>query len=119
MSKTTTHSATLLAWCRSDDQYSMRDLSSDNPAEAVGAVVFHLQEDEDQKRLDLWASQGYMLVGAADITLHLRAPEKLAEAQIATLRAQKQAVLAEAQNKATEIERTIQTLLAIGHEVSA
>lgn len=110
-----THSATLLAWCRSDNDYGKRALSDDNPVEAVEAVIFHLQEGDDKARLDRWAANGYMLVGVADITLRLRPPEALAESQIATLRAQKQAVLAEAQNKATAIERQIQTLLAIDY----
>ena len=111
----TTHSATLLAWCRNDNDYSMRSLSGSDPAEAIGGVVFHLQEGDDQKRLDRWAANGYMLVGAADITLHLRPPETLAKAQVETLQAQKQMVLAEAQAKATVIERQIQTLLAIDY----
>lgn len=109
----TTHTATLLAWCRSDCNYSMQQLGGSNPVEAVSNVVFHLQEGQDQARLDRWAAQGYMLVGKADIALHLRPPETLAAAQIEALQAEKTMVLAEAQNKATKIERRIQTLLAI------
>ena len=109
----TTHTATLLAWCRSDSPYQMQQLASTNPVEAISATTIYLPHDADQRRMDGWAQQGYILVGTADVTLHLRAPETLAAAQIDTLRAQKKAVMAEAQNKATQIERQIQTLLAI------
>ena len=118
MKTNTTLNATMLAWCRSDD-YGMRAVSSGNPVEVIGSTVFYLQEGEDKARLDTWAGNGYMLIGVADITLRMCSQETLAEAQIATLRAQKQAVLAEAQNKATAIERHIQTLLAIDYTESA
>ncbi len=64
---------------------------------------------------DMKAS-GYTLVGEAQITVHIQGEDKLIEAKVETLRAEKTKVLAEAERKSTEIERQIQTLLAITYD---
>lgn len=117
MSKT--HTATMLAWVYNSSVSNMAiHLSGENAVEAIHACSFYLTPDDTEKRRASW-SKDYLLVGRADITLILDEPAKVADAQITSLRAKKASVLAEAQNEATNIERQIQTLLAIANEVQA
>lgn len=117
MSKT--HKATMLAWISSDMlQYYGPSLQGDNAAEAVQAAHYYLTPDDTEERLKKWRKD-HILIGRADITLILDDDAKIVDEQIATLRAKKASVLAEAQNEATNIERQIQTLLAITNEVQA
>lgn len=113
-----THQGTLLAWVSNESAYSMAALSGDDAVPAIQAASFYLTPDDTAERRQYWESS-HVCVGRADITLVLDDPAKITESQLTTLRAQKASVLAEAQNKATEIERQIQTLLAITNEVQA
>lgn len=117
MSKT--HKATMLAWISSDMlRFYGPELQGDNPAAAIQACSFYLTPDDTEDRLKNWRKD-HILLGRADITLVLDDDAKITDAQITTLRAKKASVLAEAQNEATQIEREIQTLLAIANEVQA
>ncbi len=117
MSKT--HKATMLAWIGNDMlRFYGPELQGDNPATAIQACSFYLTPDDTEDRLKNWRKD-QILLGRADITLVLDDDAKITDAQITTLRAKKASVLAEAQNEATQIEREIQTLLAITNEVQA
>lgn len=117
MSKT--HKATMLAWIGNDMlQYYGKALHGDNAAEAIQAAAYYLTPDDTPERRRNWGKD-HILIGRADITLILDDDAKITDAQITTLRAKKASVLAEAQHEATQIERQIQTLLAITNEVQA
>ncbi len=64
---------------------------------------------------DYLVGEGYMVVGRAEITIELLPTKKVTEHAVATLRKQKEKVMADAQAEATSIERQIQSLLAIEH----
>jgi hypothetical protein len=62
---------------------------------------------------------GYTLIGTAEITMQIVGTDELVQNKVEALRAEKSKVIGDAQNRATEIERQIQTLLAITHDRSA
>ena len=62
-----------------------------------------------------WAKDGYILVGMARIEIELLPQKEITTKAVATLRQQKEQVLATAQAEATRIEGQIQSLLAIEH----
>lgn len=55
-------------------------------------------------------------VGLATVVVTLVDEREMVENKVESLRAEQQSVLAETQNKATQIERKIQTLLVISYE---
>ena len=94
-----THKATLLAWVSNDGlNYYGAAMSGDDAYLAIDAVHFHLTPDDTPERRAYW-ERDHVLIGRADITLILYDPADLANAQLATLRAKKASVLAEAQNE--------------------
>ena len=68
---------------------------------------------------DMRANQKYVLVGTANVTVELLDEDSIVANKIEALRAQKTQTLADAQAKATQIERQINELLALTNEVSA
>ena len=62
---------------------------------------------------------GYSKVGTAEVTITLHDPDDLIANKVEALRAEKQQTLADAQAKATRLERQIQQLLAITNGVPA
>lgn len=111
------HKVTMLAWISGEMlQYYGADLQGGDPVAAVQACSFYLTPDDTTERRKCW-ERSHICLGRADITLVLDDEAKIVDAQITTLRAKKASVLAEAQNEATQIERQIQTLLAITNEV--
>jgi hypothetical protein len=64
-------------------------------------------------------SGGWVRVGRARIEVTLDSSDEIVTGQVAALRAQQTQVRAEAEAKATEIERRIQTLLAISYDGDA
>jgi hypothetical protein len=110
------HKATLLAWVHNSSlSREAAKLSGDAPAAAIGAASFYGTPDDPPGRS--WECC-YTLIGAAEITLVLNDPADITNAQIASLRAQKTSVLADAQLKVNDIERQIQMLLAINNEAT-
>lgn len=67
---------------------------------------------------DYKGENGFTLVGTAEVKITLMARDELVNAQVEALRQRQTAVLAEAQKQATDIERQIQSLLAITNEVA-
>lgn len=64
-----------------------------------------------------WAvDNGYSIVGSAEVAVTLHDTDTVLANKVEALRAEQAATLAEAQAKATKIERQIQQLLAITHE---
>ena len=63
-----------------------------------------------------WASDGYIMVGTTNIEITMFPREVVTSRAIATLKAQKEAVLAKASAEATRIEGQIQSLLAITNQ---
>lgn len=61
----------------------------------------------------IWAEQGFVVAGSASIVVTLHSLEQITDGRVQALRAQREKILAEAQAKATQIEREIQQLLAI------
>lgn len=68
---------------------------------------------EDEKVAGHWARDGYIQVGTADIDITLLPHKQMMTSAVASLRKQKEAVIATAQMEATKIEAQIQSLLAI------
>lgn len=68
---------------------------------------------------DMKFSTDWMKVGTARIEVRLHSEADIVNGSIAALRAQQSMVRAEAEKRATDIERRIQTLLAITNEVPA
>jgi len=66
-----------------------------------------------------WAKDGYILVGMARIEIELLPQKEITTKAVATLRQQKEQVIATAQAEATRIEGQIQSLLAIEHVAEA
>lgn len=60
-------------------------------------------------------SENYALAGTATIVVSLHGYEQITANRIAQLQAERAKILAEAQAKATEIDRRIQSMLAIEH----
>ncbi len=61
---------------------------------------------------------GWVLVGYADVTLHLNGEKELVAHKVEALQAKRREVLAEAQAQVTQIDRQINTLLAIDYTPS-
>ncbi len=95
--------------------------SSCEPARAEAASVGSFTyldpnyQNEDGSLNESWLEGGYMLIGHAEITVELLPQKKVTEHAVASLRKQKEKVIADAQAQATSIERQIQSLLAIEH----
>ena len=70
-------------------------------------------------RQDMTPPSSYSLVGVAYVTITLADPDDLIAKKVEALRAEKQQTLADAQAKATNLERQIQQLLAITNGVRA
>lgn len=65
---------------------------------------------------DFTLDSGFSKVGTAEVTITLHDPDDLIANKVAALKAEKTQTLADAEAKATRIERQIQQLLAITHE---
>lgn len=65
---------------------------------------------------DMWAKDGYRHVGWAAISIQMLPVKTMLSSAVEALQAEKQAVLADAQKRATDIEREIQNLLAISYD---
>lgn len=63
--------------------------------------------------------QGWTRVGTAQVTIKFDEPKEILSKKVEALKVEKQKVLADAQAKSVEIERQIQTLLAIGYDGGA
>jgi len=109
--KTRTVTGKLKAWL--PDHASHRDMEAlrGNDGDRIADVLAYTKHD--------MKSIGYTLIGEAEITVHIVDEQAIVENKVESLRAEKQKVLAEATNNATEIERQIQTLLAITYEPEA
>ena len=67
-----------------------------------------------------WCADGsYIVVGTAEVTVHLHDREEVTRNAVVALRTQQQAVRANAEAEAQRIEERIQSLLAITNEVQA
>lgn len=73
--------------------------------------------DADGNVSSYWAGQGYVQVGTAKVEISFMQRDDITSGAVVALRKQQTAVLAEAQKQATEIEKKIQSLLAITNEV--
>lgn len=58
-------------------------------------------------------------IGTATVTVTLATTESIVQGQVATLKAQQRKVKGDAEAEVTKLERQIQSLLAITHEVGA
>lgn len=84
-------------------------LTRDNPdGDAVVAEVVYSNFD--------MTDCGWSLVGEAEIRLEVPDERQLVENKVESLRAERRKVLADAEAKATSLDRQIQTLLAISYE---
>lgn len=75
--------------------------------------------DADGKVSGHWAGQGYVQVGTAKVEIEFMQRDEITSGAVVALRKQKNEVLAQAQKQATEIEKKIQSLLAITNEVTS
>lgn len=89
-----------------------------NPEKTPAHSFAYVSTDNSNKDGSLksfLSADGYVLVGHAEITVDLLPTKKVTEHAVASLRKQKEKVIADAQAAATSIERQIQSLLAIEH----
>ena len=93
-----------------------------NPAkpEETPAHGFHFSGpetlDESGELRSIWAQDGWVNVGKARIEIELIDRDTMTSNAVASLRKQKESVIAAAQMEATRIEGQIQSLLAITNE---
>ena len=87
-----------------------------HPEESAFNTLTKVDLDSDGQVSSYWAGQGYIQVGTAKIEIELMQRDEINNGAVVALRKQKAAVLARAQNEATEIEQRIQSLLAITNE---
>lgn len=82
---------------------------------AVNAVTFYdvTEYGNDPDRVP----DGWVRIGHAEVTLHLISADKLVDNKVESLRAELTSTRAEAEAKCTQIQRQINTLLAITNEV--
>lgn len=76
------------------------------------------EHDEEIRQIGgmfVYVPAGWVLVGYADVTLHLSDEKELVAHKVDALQAKKRQVLAEASAEATRIDRQINTLLAIDY----
>lgn len=109
MSKGRTLIAKQTAWIPEHSSIGPEDLINAKP-ESLVEQFYYTRSSSNM------AAHGWTRVGEAEITVTLPDTEELVANKIDALRKQKDNVLAEAQNKATNIERQIQTLLAITYD---
>lgn len=107
MSRTVT--ATMTAWASQYCPHTPEDYYAKVGAELLQNLLF---DKADSKGF----GSGYSLVGTAEVTLTIADPDDLIANKVAALKAEKAQTLADAEAKATRIERQIQQLLAITHE---
>jgi len=81
------------------------------PAEALESLCFSTSPN--------MGDHGWTRVGKATVTVEIVDEKSIFENKVASLRAEKAQVMAKATAEATEIERKIQTLLAITFEGEA
>jgi hypothetical protein len=103
---TQVHEGTLNAWII-DDYHSEGAMSGDTDR-VLRSLHFCPHKDME--------SAGWVFAGTARIELTMVGTKSLVENKVESLKAQQKSILAEAQNKHTELERKIQTLLAITFE---
>lgn len=82
-----------------------------------GELAPYEQENEIRQigGMCVYVPAGWVLVGYADVTLHLSDEKELVAHKVDALQAKKRQVLAEAHAEATRIDRQINTLLAIDY----
>lgn len=103
-----TITATVPAWI-TDEYVTLADLNKTRPERAISSVSFYLPHGEK-------GPDGWVQIGAAEITLTLHEPAKVAEGQIAVLREAKQRLQAETQMKLNAIDERIGKLLCLEHK---
>lgn len=96
------------------DQYSRFDPA--NPEGTAFESFTLTQPGEDGSFGSYWAKNGYIQVGTAKVEIELMPRDEVTKGAVASLRKQKEAVIAAAQMEATRIEGQIQSLLAITNE---
>lgn len=95
-------------------KYSMFDPTHPEKTQLTELNLVNL--DGGGKVGSYWANEGYIQVGTAKVEIELMQRDEINNGAVVALRKQKAAVLAKAQNEATEIEQRIQSLLAITNE---
>lgn len=105
------HTATLHAWL---DKYSSIEGLFDSSAEAVVAALTYTRSAPDDD--SYFKREGYTHIGTAEITVTLPARDEVVSNKVAALRAERQAVLVKAEAESQEIEKQIQSLLAISFD---
>lgn len=96
------------------DQYSWFDPA--NPEKATFDTFILVSPAEDGSFGSYWATQGYIQVGTAKVEIELMPRDEVTNGAVASLRKQKESVMAKAQMEAMRIESQIQSLLAITNE---
>jgi hypothetical protein len=98
---------TTKAWMTEYCGIGPEQLKSGDPKVIVKSLQF--------SHLDM-QTEGWVLVGEAEITVTIKSTDEIVGHQVDALKAKKQNVLAQAEMEATQIERRIQELLAITYE---
>ena len=100
---TRTITGTTKAWLTENSAAGPQDIAEGNP-QLIQAAAYSMHD---------MTSAGWVLVGTAEVTLTVDDMDTVVTNQVAALRAQITNVRAEAENKATQLERQVQQLLAI------
>lgn len=97
-------------------KYTGFDLSNPDKTEAHEFVFLNPARVNDGVLDWDWSKDGYRFVGWAAISIQLLPSDTMLQSAVSALQAEKQAVIADAQRRATEIDGEIQKLLAITYE---
>lgn len=103
---TRTITGTTKAWITEHSTARPEDIAEGNPQ----LVKWLAYSDHDM------STEGWALIGEAQITINLPSVNEVVTNRVASLRQQITNVRAEAENKATQLEREVQELLAITYE---
>lgn len=94
------------AWI-TGDYYGPAEIARDGPK-----AVAHLGYSDNDM-----SSHGWTCIGEAEITLRMVSDDEIISNKVTALRKEIQTVRADAEAKATQLERKVQELLAITNEV--
>lgn len=97
-------------------KHSRFDISNPS-ATNLGSLSFVDQRYAPDGVLDpSWAKDGYRLVGYAKVKVEIMPTDSMLHGAVASLRAEREKIIADAQAEATRIEGEIQKLLAISFD---
>lgn len=110
MNAPTVKKATTIAWVTSS--HDLAHISEGDDESVINRIVLSSLEAMGE------GSNPWFRIGTAHVTLEMVDQKQMAVHAVEALRSEQQTVRADAERRANEIERQIQTLLAISYEAA-